>query len=94
MWCEVTARTQTSSPPSGCAVQWSFALACSSSPHLERVYSDNDEIMDHLLEYFAKELIRFPRRLPQEDVRFLFQVKGLLSYTLAHNTLLCCSLNR
>lgn len=36
-----------------------FALSCEACPHLERTYA-GDDIEDKLLQYFAKELIRFP----------------------------------
>lgn len=37
----------------------SYSLTCEEQPSLNRSY-EGDDIIDHLLQYFAKELIRFP----------------------------------
>lgn len=41
----------------------SFALHCKGMPNLNRTY-DGDDLEDKLIQFFAKELIRFPRSPP------------------------------
>lgn len=39
--------------------EMTFSLKCVTRPQLEKMY-DGDAVVDHLLQYFAKDLIRFP----------------------------------
>lgn len=39
---------------------WRFALVCQACPWLQCTYED-DDVIDRLIEYFNKEMIRFPR---------------------------------
>lgn len=81
-------------------IERSYALRCSAMPDLERTY-DGDDIEDKLIQFFAKELIRFPRcptsvvqvifeRLAQRAHKHSFHTSSMIQHT-SHECLLACA---